>query len=131
MRLRIGEERHAGAGAVVPERPAPLRERLPDGGERRRDELDQVPLQDVAGRLGGSEPLEGDGAAEAVERQEETAAVEHRAEQDRQREGEDGEHPRRHPVVPAAERRGERDAEHPHPEGGQQVHRTPVGHGAE
>ncbi len=129
LRLGIGEERHARPRLPVPERPAPLRPGAADGGERRGDELDQVPLEEIALRLGGLDPLEGDLAAKSVERQQDAAATEDRTEEDQQRHGEDAEHPRRNRVIPPPQRPGERRSERPDPEGGQQVHRTPVGHG--
>jgi hypothetical protein len=107
--------------------PAPARRF--QSGHRPSDHASRTAASDGATSwIGGRETLEGRVPPEVVQRKQHLTAEEHGAEEDQEEGGEDGQDAQRDRVVPPAQRPGEKRPQQPHPEAGQQVHRSPVGH---
>jgi hypothetical protein len=120
LRLRIREQRLAGAGERVPERPGAGAVGRPHPGQPGGDLQHEVALQQVARRLAADQAGERRDGAEVAERQQRPAAKEDGAEEHGER-GAPGEPAAQGDgVVPATEGEGEQQREEGHPEPGEE-----------
>ncbi len=128
LRLGIGKQRHAGAGAGVPQGPAAGLQSSLRGRQRRHHQLDQIALEQIAVRLAGRHQPEGHLAAQVVERQQHPAAAQRAAEQHPERHRERAKHAPGHRVVPAPQDARKEQRQTRHVKSGRQVEQAPLGH---
>src|SRR6185295_8301047 len=130
LRLRIGHQRHARAGARVPQRPAPLPQSAAHLQRPRRDLVDEIAVQRDRRRIGRRELAKRMKGREAAERQKDSAAEEDRGEEEDEHQAEDGQDAPGNGIEPAPQQRGETGPEENHVQTRQQVGGGPAAHPA-
>ncbi len=133
LRLRVAQQRLAGPGQMVPERPLAGHHRLPHPDQPGGDLEDQIGLQEVARwRSGAGRPdlAKRRNPGQGPEREQDAAGEERRTEEDQQRGPPHRPAADRDRVVPAPQRHGEQRCEEGHPEPGQETEGEVVHDGA-